>query len=214
MSAFGNLGTIISMRLLKGLTLNTKLLIDVSNDGEIADTYRNGRNVGKTGIAQDWLNMWNINVAYSPAKNWKFSAGYNYIRPYRIRSAYSMGSTLTQINAASFFERYYNDTEESFYIAGTMPLTPDHRTIGTFRMSYDVPKGSIDDVYFAVIRQFHCWQLIVTLGFDREYDRNDPKWDVEYSVSANLTGLNPELNSVQNSVLRNLDTMSRNGFKL
>jgi len=214
MSALGNFGTILSMRILKGLTINTKILIDVSNDGEIKDTYRNGRNVGKTGLAQDWLNMWNFNITYAPAKNWKFTAGYNYIRPYRVRSAYSMGSTLTMINAASYFDSYYDDTEEEFYIGGTMPLTPDHRTLGTFRVSYDVPKGSIDDIRFAIIRQFHCWQLIATLGFEREYGRNDPNWDVEYSISANLTGLNPELNSVQNSVLRNVESMTRHGFKL
>ena len=212
MSQLGNLGTIISMRILKGLTINTKLLIDVSNDGNIPDTIRNGRNVGRVGLAQKWLNLWNFNINYNPAKDWNFSFGYNYIRPYGIRSAYSMGSTLTMIDAASSFERYINSTEESFYFGVTAPLTPDHRTLGIFKLSYDVPKGSIDEVNFALIRQFHCWQLIATVGFDRNYKEHKPMWDVNYSISANLTGLDPKTNSVQNSVLRSTPGLA-NGVK-
>jgi hypothetical protein len=206
---FGNIGTLISMRVLKGLTLNTKFLIDVNNDGEIPDTYRHGRNAGKVGIAQKWLNMLNFSIKYAPAADWEFSAGYNYVRPYDTLSAYSMGSTLTQINATSYFDRYYNDTDESFYISAMMPLTPDHRTLARAKMVYDVPMGRIDYVGLMVMRQFHCWQLLLTAGFDREYEDGDSEWDLEYSVSANLTGLNSAMNNVQNSVLRQMTTFEK-----
>lgn len=210
---FGNFGTIISMRILKGLTLNTQFLINVDNNTEVTDTYRHGRNVGKTGIAQSWLNMFDLSIKYSPATNWVFAVGYNMIRPYDIRSAYSMGSTLTQINATSYFDRYYNDVEESFFLSATMPLTPDHRTLGKFIMTYDVPEGSIDFFGFMVVRQFHCWQLVASVGMEYEYEDNDKVWEPEYSISANLTGLNPAMNSVQNGVLRSAAALSNSKFE-
>lgn len=212
-SAFGNIGTLISWKVFKGLSLNTEFLIDVSGDGEIADTIRHGRNVGKTGLALDWLNLWDINLTYTPAKNWEFAIGYNYVRPYDMRSSYSMGSTLTQINSASYFNQYNNTTDESFYLRAKLPLTPDHRTLGTFNFSYDVPEGSIDKIGFGVVRQFHCWQLVGSLYFDREWEDNQWEWDIGYVVSANLTGLNSVMNNVQNTVLRGMEGLAATAFK-
>lgn len=209
-SAFGNVGTMLSWKIFKGLSLNSQFLIDVSGDGEIADTYRHGRNAGKTGIAQEWLNLFDINLTYKPLADWEFVFGYNYVRPYEMRSTYSMGSTLTQINSASYFQQYNDETDEGFYLRMSLPLTPDRRTFGAFNFNYDVQGGTIDEVGFAVIRNFHCWQLVATLGLDREYEGGDWDWDVEYSVSANLTGLTDDLNNVQNSVLREMDTLVSN----
>ena len=212
MSAFGNIGTIISAKLFKGLSLNTEFLIDISGDGKIADTIRHGRNAGRTGLAQKWLNMWDINLTYTPAPDWKFTVGYNYVRPYDMRSAYSMGSTLTQINSASYFLQYNNRTDEDFYLRASLPLTPDHRTFGSFLFTYDVQEGSIDKVGMAVLRKFHCWELILTLGFDRNYNitKHKWKWDFEYSVSANFTGLTDSMNNVQNTVLQRMDNTIAN----
>ena len=205
LSQCGNVGTLMSLKLFKGLSVNTEFLIDVAGDSEVADTIRHGRNAGKTGLALDWLNLWNINVTYSPAKDWEFSFGYKYTRPYSMRSSYSMGSTLTQVNAASYFEQFNNETDESFYLNAALPLTPDRRTMGEFFLTYDVTEGSLDKIGLAVLRKFHCWQLVATVGFDRDYD-DGWEWDVEYSVTANLTGLNDVMNNTQNVVLQQLDT--------
>jgi len=212
-SQLGNFGTLLSVRLFKDLSLHTKFLIDVSGDGEVADTIRHGRNVGKTGLALKWLNQWNIGVKYTPAENWEFTVGYNYLRPYSTRSAYSMGSTLTQINATSYFQRYYNDTNESFNIGGKFPLTPDHRTFGTFNVVYDVQDGGFDTLSFSIMRKFHCWQLIAVLEFDREYENRKHTWDVSYSIQANLTGLTAPMNDVQNTLLRGMNEAGSGNFK-
>ena len=145
-----------------------------------------------------------------PAPNWQFTVGYNYARPYEMRSSYSMGSTLTQINTASYFEQYSDETDEDFYLRINMPLTPDNRTFGSFLFTYDVPAGSIDEVSFAVLRKFHCWQLIATVGLDREYEDGEWEWDVEYSITANLTGLNDAMNNVQSTVLQQMDSIVTN----
>jgi hypothetical protein len=50
-----------------------------------------------------------------------------------------MGSTLTQINSASYFQQFNDNVDEEFYLRMEMPLTPDERTFGSFNFTYDVP---------------------------------------------------------------------------
>lgn len=209
MSQLGNFGTILQLKLFKGLTLNTQFLIDISSDREIDDTYRRGRNAGKTGLALKWLNEWKINLNYAPATNWNFQIGYNYLRPYYTRSTYSMGSTLTQINATSSFARYYNEVDECFFFAAKFPITPDHRTLGNFSITYDVAEGGLDVISLSVLRQFHCWQLMASVEFEHDFD--DKEWDVNYSIHANLTGLTPA-NTVVNKVLRGIGNSDNSLF--
>ena len=210
MSHVGNLGTLLRWKIFKGLSLHTQFLMDISGDGEVADTYRNGRNAGKTGLALKWLNQWNIGIDYVPAPDWKFTFTYNYLRPYSIRSAYSMGSTLTQINATSYFLRKYDERNETFTFGLDFPVTPDRRTLGFFRFAYEVEQGSIDVVKLTLLHKFHCWELIGSIEMERDYDARD--WDFNYSIQANLTGLNPRLNNVQNRVLRGLENAAMSGF--
>ena len=203
--AFGTFGTTLTMEIFKGLTLDADILLDFSGENEVADTIRHGRNVGKVGLAQDWINMLNLSLTYAPAKNWKFTVGYTDVRPYSYRSVYSMGSTLTKIDAGSYFNQFNDETDEIFFLRVNMPLTPDHRTLGSFEFIYDIPEGSIDKIGFGVVRQFHCWQLTASVSLDREYNDGQWEWEPEYSVSANLTGLNEALDNTQNRVLRDVN---------
>ena len=124
-----------------------------------------------------------------------------------------MGSTLTQVNSASYFQQYSSETDESFYLRVDMPLTPDERTFGAFNFNYDVPLGTIDEVNFALLRKFHCWELAATLGFEREFEVGTGwEWDIHYSIMANLTGLNKAMNNVQNTVLQQINTLSTLDF--
>ena len=200
MSRLGNIGTLLRWKIFKGLSLHTQILMDISGDGEVPDTFRRGRNAGKTGLALKWLNQWIFGITYEPAPDWKFTFNYNYLKPYSSRGAYSMGSTLTQINATSYMQREYDERNETFSFGLDFPITPDRRTLGKFLLSYDVEEGSIDQSELMILRKFHCWQLIVTLGVERDTD--EKKWDFNYSVSANLTGLNSVLDNAQNAVLR------------
>ena len=210
-SHLGNIGTLLKWKIFKGLSMHTRFLMDISGDGEVPDTYRRGRNAGKTGLALKWLNQWIFGISYEPAPDWKFTFGYNYVRPYSSRGAYSMGSTLTQINATSYMQRDYDERNETFSFGVNFPITPDRRTLGNFRLVYDVDMGSIDEATLTVLRKFHCWQLILSVGAERDYDKKD--WDINYSVQANITGLNPAMNNVQNTVLRNLESSAATGIK-
>ena len=207
-SRLGNLGTIIRFKIFKGLTFNTSFLIDLSGDGEVPDYYRDGENAGKVGLALDWLNHWDINLTYKPAKNWEFKVGYYYTKPYKARSAYSMGSTLTMINSTSSFLREYTEYEEGFYVRAAMPITPDHRTFLRAGFAYNVLEGYIDSVSISILRQFHCWQLAAMVEFEQDETEDGHDWEINYSVTANLTGLSPDTN-VQNNVLRGFQSLGK-----
>lgn len=205
----GALGTIIRTSPIKDFTLSTQFLVDIggNNDG-VPDTYRNGRNVGVTGLGLRWLNRWNISLNYQPIEDVNLNFSYNYNRGYRSRSAYSMGSTLTQIDAGSYFNAYSSEYEEDFTLGASFPITPDRRTMGAVSMSYDVVRGYMSDISFMLLRRFHCWELIGMLSFEHEDDCNSSgTWDTSFSVQARLTGLEPELGGVQNNMLNRANRM-------
>ena len=92
------------------------------------------------------------------------------------------------------------------------PITPDRRTLGKFQMSYDVEEGNIDQADLFIMRKFHCWYLIVSIGAERDFD--EKKWDINYSVQANITALNSLLGNTQNTVLRSGEDSNFSGIKL
>ena len=122
-----------------------------------------------------------------------------------------MGSTLTQVNATSYMQREYTERNETFSFGMDFPITPDRRTLGQFKLSYDLEEGSIDQAELFIMRQFHCWQLIASIGVERDDD--EKKWDVNYSIQANLSGLNSLLGNTQNAVLRKGEGSSFSGIK-
>jgi hypothetical protein len=199
----GDFGTIISVSPLRNLTISTSFLIALEKDnGEVPDTYRNGRNVGKKGLQADWLNRWNVSLTYKPIEDVSMSLSYTYNRPYSSRSAYSMGSTLTQVQSGGYFDRYYDSRDESFSFSVSAPLTPDRRTFAAAQISYDVQDGGISDMSFILTRRFHCVELIATLAFE-EADKKEHKsgWDTEFSVQARLLALEAPLASNANEIL-------------
>ena len=123
-----------------------------------------------------------------------------------------MGSTLTQINATSYMQRQYTERNETFSLGMDFPITPDRRTLGKFQMSYDVEEGNIDQADLFIMRKFHCWYLIVSIGAERDFD--EKKWDINYSVQANITALNSLLGNTQNTVLRSGEDSNFSGIKL
>jgi hypothetical protein len=122
-----------------------------------------------------------------------------------------MGSTLTQINATSNMQRKYTERNETFSIGMDFPITPDRRTMGKFQMSYDLEEGNIDEAELIIMRKFHCWYLIASVGAERDFD--EKKWDINYSVQANITALNSLLGNTTNTVLRNGEVPNITGIK-
>ena len=202
-SRVGDFGTIISMSPLRNLTFSTSFLIALENDnGEIPNTIRNGRNVGKKGLDAKWLNRWNVSLSYEPIEDVKMSLSYNYNRPYSSRSAYSMGSTLTQVQTGGYFDRYYDGHDETFNLSLSAPLTPDRRTFGAARLTYDIQEGGFSNLSFILTRRFHCIELIATLAFESaDKDKHSSGWETEFSVQARLLALEAPLTGNGNEIL-------------
>ncbi len=202
LSNIGDFCTILTATPFKGFTLSTEFAIDAGgNNDEVPDTYRAGRNVGQKGLALDWLNRWIIQLTYSPIDDVKFDFAYTYRRPYASRSAYSMGSTLTQFDAGSFFDKYFDSYDETFEFGMSLPLTPDRRTFGSYRMLYDVLEGHVESHAFQLLRQLHCWTVSFDLMFEQERDNNTMHTDISYGFSVYLNGLQGPAQQGQNSIL-------------
>lgn len=195
----GDFGTIVSINPLRNLTISSSFLISFDDhNGEVPDTIRNGRNVGKTGLNLKWLNRWNISVTYKPIDDVTIRLSYVYNRPYSTRTAYSMGSTLSQIESGSYFDRYYDTHNEVLTLSLSMPLTPDRRTFGAVSFTYDFYDGEISYVSFSIMRRFHCVELMALVGFERD----DGELDFSFSMTARLLALEAPLGNVGNELLR------------
>ena len=210
-SRLGDFCTILTASPIKGLTLSTKFAIALSDqNGPVPDTIRYGRNVGKTGLDCRWLNYWDVSLTYEPLDDVKFTLRYTYNRPYASRSAYSMGSTLTEISSGSYFDKYYDDHNEEISAEISLPLTPDRRTFGAAKVSYDFYKGSLDDISFYIARQFHCIEVSAHLGFERnDPGDDDGKWDTSFSVNARLLGVGAPVGPSANSMLTRTNQLLR-----
>jgi len=195
MDNVGNFCTVLSFKPIRGLTITTDFSIDAGgNNDDLEPVMRNGREAGNPGLDLKWLNRWNLAVTYSPLKDFDFSVSYTYRRPYLSRSAYSMGSTLTNLESGSFFNNFFDDRDEVLTLGARIPLTPDRRTFLSASCSYDFIDGRWEDISFTVSRLFHCWEVIGALSFDRDDD--DGSWDTSFSVQARLVGLEAPLQSV------------------
>ena len=201
-SRIGDFGTIMSVSPLKNLTLSTSFLVSLDDqNGEVPDTIRNGRNVGKTGLRAKWLNRWDVTLSYRPIDDVLLSISYVYNRPYTTRSAYSMGTTLSQIESGGYFDRYYEEHNEVLTFGISSPLTPDRRTLGAFTCTYDFQEGSFNNFSFSLLRRFHCVEVIALVGIEKD----EGAWETSFSMQARLLALEVPLTHTSN-VLLNMAT--------
>ncbi len=96
----GDLGVILHFSPMSKLTFNTSALFDLGqcdSDHKYGPT-RNGRFAGRPGLKWKYINRLYSDVQYAFAPGWRAYAAYQYSDLYNQRSAYSMGSSLTQIS--------------------------------------------------------------------------------------------------------------------
>ena len=200
LSNIGNFCTLIAFKPIRELTISTSFSIDAGgNNDELPPYNRNGR-LRNVGLRAKWLNRWELSIAYEPVKDFKFTFSYKYNRPYSSRSAYSMGSTLMLLDAGSYFNCYRTDRTETFTFGASMPLTPDRRTFGAVKITYDVLDGGFSNISFMVMRRFHCFEVIGTLSFEDDDDASSG-WDTNFSIQARLLGLEMPVNNSSNQML-------------
>ncbi len=181
----GNIGNIFKFNPFPGLSLSSLLLLDpTESDGHNAQAIRGNYQAGRPGISWKGIDMWNNTVSYSFAKDWKVYGGYNYQDAYMAQSAYSMGSTLTQINSTSAFQRWY---QRSQIVNGgfDFPILSDKKMTGGVFAAYDVDGAVMNNIGFRLMRKFHCWYaaLEVARGTTRgENYSKENKHSIGFSV--------------------------------
>lgn len=188
----GDFCTKLSASPFKGLEVSTLFAINAGdNYRDRQDTFRNKRWVSRKGISGRWLNRWQLSLRYEPIEDFIFTMSYIYRDNYASRTAYSMGSTLTDMESGSAFDKYYYGRTQQMSFGIGIPLTPDRRTRATYQLLYDFEAGFIRSQRIGVSHRFHCWEFAVILAQSTDYE--DRKKERDYSIYVNAT-----LNGVRN----------------
>ncbi len=189
----GDFGTILRFNPTSDLQFSVAALFDLgqSNEHDAVVTRGRRRITSKPGISRwKYLNYLNANVSWRFAPDWRIYLGYAYTDDYIQRSAYSMGSTISTVNAASLFYSAYN-REQDAYGGLEFPVLFDKKTRGYIRFSYDVDAALMRDIAIGVSRSFHCWNVQVEFGREGERGGRNygKKYDNYFAVFASLTAL-------------------------
>lgn len=194
----GDFCTKLSASPLKGLVISTLFAINAGdNYKERQGTYRNERFVSRKGISGRWLNRWILSLSYEPIEDFIFTLSYVYRDNYASRNAYSMGSSLTDMESGSAFDKYYNGRTQQLSFGVGIPLTPDRRTKATYQMTYDFEAGFIRSQRIGVSHQFHCWEFSLILAQATNYEDREKETDYSIYVNATLNGIRNPLSEIK-----------------
>ena len=83
---------------------------------------------------------------------------------YKQRGTYSMGSTLTQINATSATLSAVYPSSQMATIGVNFPTYIDPKLTGSFSITYDVDAALLQDMSVALKRNFHCVDVMAAFG--------------------------------------------------
>lgn len=205
----GDLCTLLTATPIKNLTVSTGFAINAGGNFKDTDEFY-GPDQHK-GFSPDWLNRWSFNINYTIFDDVKLNLGYQYNRPYASRSAYSMGSTLTQYEAGSFFDKYYYSPTDQVTYGISFPLTPDRRTFFAYNGAYDILNQEWDSQTFQLIRNFHCWAVALEYSFnyDSATSTQSSNLQTSYGITFYLTGITSPITGDQNTMLNRADQNMR-----
>ena len=164
------------------------------------EAIRGRHTAGRPGIGGSFLNRAYLALTYRPIEDLVFNFSYNYRDAYNGRAAYSMGSTLSEIESGSAFDQYYsNSRTQTLNFGVSAPLTPDRKTFGAYRISYDFEEGAITKQTLSLSRLFHCVRVSGEVSLERSRDDDERKvsYDASFSVMATLVGLEDPINAVR-----------------
>lgn len=186
------------------LSLTGFMSIDAgqNQEHEIQAT-RGNREAGRPGMSGSIFNRLYVQLMYRPIEDITFNLTYDYKDAYISRAAYSMGSTLTEIESGSAFDKYYvTERTQTFSFGVSAPLTPDRRTFGAYSIAYDFEEGAFTRQTLELSRLFHCIRLSGMVELTRERDDdNEVEYEASFAVYATLVGLEGPMDSVRRSAV-------------
>ena len=195
-SEVGSFCTDIAMTPVKGLTLSTFFALSPNDDqmDKLRDVKRNGRDAERPGLDIDCLSRFSFTIQYEPIEDVVLNFSYQYQNPYKSRSAYSMGSTLSDLESGRVFDKFYTDNTQELTFGIRVPITPDRRTFAAYRLEYDFVDGFAPIHRIGIVRQFHCFEVVAEYAYETENSDNKKVHDQNFSVTARLLRLNGPLN--------------------
>lgn len=197
----GDFCTKLSTSPIKGLVVSTEFAINAGNNfTDRQGTYRGLRWVDRKGIKGNWLNRWRFSLRYEPVEDFIFTLRYDYRDNYNTRSAYSMGTTLDELESGSAFDKYYALRTQLLSFGVSLPLTPDRRTRASYQISYDFEAGFIQSQTIGLLHQFHCWEFALLFSHSNEYDGNSKEKDFSIRFNATLNGVRNPLQQIKNEM--------------
>lgn len=213
MNAIGDFCTKIEFNPGNGFSVDTLFVIDAGgNNAHDTEANRRGRNAGRPGIGNDWLNMWEINLKYELFQDCQVSLGYVYQDAYASRSAYSMGSTLSQIQGGSYFDNYYNERTQCLRFGIMVPLSTDRSFRGAYDIYYDFEAGCLREQRLSFVKKLHCWEVAAEFAVEQDYDSDGEKeYEYSFMVTAYLTGLFGPAQQAQSLVQQGFSEMGSDG---
>lgn len=169
-----------------------------NNQTHDVQAYRGKRAAGRPHISGNFFNRLYCAVTYKPIEDVILSLAYNYQDARYGRAAYSMGSTLTELDSGTLFDMYYvPERTQTFTFSATAPLTPDRRTYGSYRLTYDLEEGGFTKQTFMISHLLHCVRIGAMVEFERERDGDEVEYDTSFGFQLTLTNLEQPLNRVQ-----------------
>ncbi len=186
----GDLGTILKFSPTENLLFTTELLLDIGQNNDHDATVMQGdKDAGRPGISGNLINQLNMSLSYKITKDWILTGSYYYSDAYAQRTAYSMGSTLSQINSTSYFKSYF--LRHQFLSLGlNFPSMIDDRLKGNFIMSYDVDANLFNQLSLSLRRDFHCWYVVAGIGTYAQRNANsDMTWPYYFNFTIGISAM-------------------------
>ncbi len=188
----------------KQLSLSGFMSIDAGQNQAHDTVNRRGNYENdRPGISGTFFNRAYVQLQYKPIEDLIFNFAYNYQDGYIGRAAYSMGSTLTEIESGSAFDQYYvTSRTQTLNFGVSAPITPDRKTFGAYNIAYDFEEGGFTQQTFALSRIFHCIKVSAIVSIDRDRDEDEAhEFNTSFAVNATLVGLEDPINAVRRSAV-------------
>ncbi len=200
----GDLNTLLNFTPGNGFSFSALCSFDLGDNYERNNVLRRGRNAGHPGLDWHMLNNLILTMRYEFIEDFVLSASYNFQGQYMPRSAYSMGSYLTNVAGGSAFTTNSTTRTQTAQLAYSMPLLPDRSLFGRYSINYDFDAGQITSIALQFVKNLHCWEVAFGVGVDREY-KSDKGYEAKFNFgfSAALVGVVSPLNNVSRDRIKN-----------
>ena len=192
-------------------SISSLMALNAGNNSYTGNTSNNGQS-GFTNGVNNFLDKFELMLKYKIIQDVNVHFGYAYQGYYSVQSAYSMGSTLTQLDNGSAFDQTYNTKIQTLVFGFDHPFPMDRTLKGAYEIFYDFEAGYVRDIRAKISKTIHCWELALELSRSTNKDSNGNKeYKDSIMVTMNLTGMDTPLKQVNRQAVPGNSSSSSSG---